>query len=145
MLLSIFNVLRTESLQILFYKFLLKWEKNEEDFGSSILFEAKKYYFVFDMRSFFSNGYIRNVISTLPSIVKIDVENDNVVSTSFNDVQFNVEIDNIHLTLLNVVNFNIYVHFNVDLTLCVVATSYQPKNNAKPSLKCFLGIILCEN
>ena len=30
---------------------------------------------------FFSNGHIRNVVSTLPNVVKIDVENDNVVST----------------------------------------------------------------
>ena len=125
MLLSIFNVLRIESLQILFYKFLLKWEKNEEDFGSSILFEAKKYYFVFDMRSFFSNGYIRNVISTLPSIVKIDVENDNVVSTSFNDVQFNVEIYNIHSTLFNVVNFK----FTSTSTLIWRCESLQPHTN----------------
>ena len=29
--------------------------------------------------------------------------------------------------------------FNVDLTLCDVATSYQPKNNVEPTLKCLLG------
>ena len=28
---------------------------------------------------FFSNGYIHNFVSTLPIVVKIDVENDNVV------------------------------------------------------------------
>ena len=31
--------------------------------------------------SFFSNSHICNVVSTLPNVVKIDVENDNVVST----------------------------------------------------------------
>ena len=42
-----FDVLRIfEALQIFFYKFLLKWGKNEEDFESSIFFEAQKYYFV---------------------------------------------------------------------------------------------------
>ena len=29
--------------------------------------------------------------------------------------------------------------FNVVLTLCDVATSYQPKNNVEPTLKCLLG------
>ena len=30
--------------------------------------------------------------------------------------------------------------FNVDLTLCDVVTSYQPKSNVEPTLKCLLGI-----
>ena len=30
---------------------------------------------------FFSNGDIRKVVSTLPNVVKIDVENEKVVST----------------------------------------------------------------
>ena len=38
------------------------------------------------------NGHIRNVVSTLPNVVKIDVENDNVVSTLSNVVEFNLEI-----------------------------------------------------
>ena len=85
--------------------------KNEEDFESSIFFEAQKYYFVFESRlNFFSNGHIRNVVSTLPNVVKIDVENDNVVSTLSNVVQFNVEIHNVVSTLLKVVNFNVDVH-----------------------------------
>ena len=128
-----------------FTNFSWNGKKMKKILGPAYYLKLKNIILFLTWGLFFSNGYIRNVISTLPSIVKIEVENDNVVSTSFNDVQFNVEIDNIHLTLLNVVNFNFYVHFNVDLTLRVVATSYQPKNNAKPSLKCFLGIILCEN
>ena len=87
---------------------------------------------------FFWNGYIRNVVSTLPN-VKIDVENKNVVSTLSNVFQFNAEIHNVVSTLLNVVGFNVDVH-NVDLTLCDVATSsYQPKSNVEPTLKCLLG------
>ena len=35
--------------------------------------------------------------------------------------------------------------FNVDLTLCDVATSYQPKNNVEPTLKCLLGVLLDRN
>ena len=56
---------------------------------------------------FFSNGHIRNVVSKLPNVVKMDVENDNVVSTLSNVVQFNVEIHNVVSTLLKVVNFNV--------------------------------------
>ena len=60
---------------------------------------------------FFSNGHIHNVVSTLPNIVKIYVENDNVVSKLSNVVQINVEIDNvIRYKLFNVVNFNVDVH-----------------------------------
>ena len=51
----------------------------------------------------FPDGHIRNVVSTLPNVVKIDVENDNVV-------QFNAEIYNVVSDLLNVVNFNFDVH-----------------------------------
>ena len=58
---------------------------------------------------FFSNGHIRNVVSILPNVLKITVENNNVV-------QINIEIDNIDSTLLNVVNFNVDVH-NVVSTL----------------------------
>ena len=80
-------------------------------------FEAQKYYFVFYSKSnFFSNGHIRNVVSTLPNAVKIDVENDNVVSKLSDVVQINVEIDNVDSTLLNFVNFNADVH-NVVSTL----------------------------
>ena len=69
-----------ETLQMFFYKFLLKRGKNEENFQSSIFFEAQKYYFVFESRLiFFSNCHIRNVVLTLPNVVKIDIENHNVV------------------------------------------------------------------
>ena len=65
---------------------------------------------------FFSNGHIRNVVSTLINVLKIDVENDNVISTLSNVVQINVEIDNVDSTLFNVVNFNVDLH-NVVSTL----------------------------
>ena len=80
----------------------LKMGKNEEDFESSVFFEARGLIF-------FSNGHIRNVVSTLPNVVKIDDEND-IVSTLSNVVQINVEIDNIDSTLLNVANFNVDIH-----------------------------------
>ena len=91
--------------------------KTEEDFESRIFFEAQKDYFGFELRFiFFPNGHIHNVISTLPNVVKIDVENDNVVSTLSSVVQFNVEIHNGVSTLLNFANFNVDVH-NVVSTL----------------------------
>ena len=69
---------------------------------SNIFFEVQKYYFAFESRLlfFFSNDHISIVVSTLPNVVKIDVENDNVVSTLSNVVQFNVENHNIVSTLL---------------------------------------------
>ena len=44
---------------------------------------------------FFSSGHIRNVVLTLPNVVKIDVENDNVVSTLPNVAQFNAGKHNV--------------------------------------------------
>ena len=130
MLFSIFDVLRIfEALQIFFYKFLLKWGKIEEDFESSIFLEAQKYYFAFESRlNFFSNGHIRNVVSTLPNVVKIDVENDNVVSTLPNVVQFNVVS-----TFLNVFNFNVDVH-NVLSTLIWCCAASRRHINLKTML-----------
>ena len=91
--------------------------KNEENFEPTLYFEAQKYYFVFELRlNFFSNGHIRNVVSTLPNVVKISIENDNVVSTLSFVVQFKVEKHNVVSTLFYVVKFNVDVH-NVVSTL----------------------------
>ena len=82
---------------------------------------------------FFPNGNIHNVVSTLPNVVKVDVEIENVVSTLLYVVQINVEIDNVDSNLFNVVNFNVDVNN-------VVSTSYQPnKYNLETTLKCLLG------
>ena len=116
---SIFDVLRFfEALQMFFYKFLLKWGKMKKNVESNIFFEVQKYCFVFESRLtyFFSNGHIRNVVSTLPSVVKTDVENDNNVSTLSNVAQFNVEKHNVVSTLFYVVSFNVDIH-NVVSTL----------------------------
>ena len=116
---SIFDVLRFfEALQMFFYKFLLKWGKMKKNVESNIFFEVQKYYFVFESRLtyFFSNGHIRNVVSTLPSVVKTDFENYNNVSTLSNVAQFNVEKHNVISTLFYVVSFNVDIH-NVVSTL----------------------------
>ena len=86
---------------------------------------------------FFSNGHIRNFVSTLPSVVKIDVENDIVVSTLSNVVQFNVEIRNVVSTLLNIVNFNVNVHNVVSTLIWHCATSRRDinlRNNVERTL-----------
>ena len=74
--------------------------------------------------------HIRNVVSTLPDILKIDFENDNVVSTLSNVVEFNVEIHNVVLTLLNVMNYNVDVH-NVVSTLIWCCATLQRHINLK--------------
>ena len=82
-------------------------KKNVE---SNIFFEVQKYYFVFESRFIFLFKWsFCNVVSTLPNVVKIDVEND-VVSMLSNIVQFNVEKHNVVSTLFYVVNFNIDIH-----------------------------------
>ena len=90
----------------------LKWGKNEENVESNIFFEVQRYYFVFEsmLIFFFSNNHIRNVVSTLSNVVKIDVENDNVVSTLSNIVQLNIEKNNVVSTLFYVVNFIVDIH-----------------------------------
>ena len=77
-----------------FYKFLLKWEKMKKILSPAYSFKLKNIilllnrvlisFFFFLIRVlfsffFFSNGHIRNVVSTLPNVLKIDVENDSVV------------------------------------------------------------------
>ena len=108
-----------------FTNFSWNGKKMKKILGPAYYLKLKNIILFLTWGLFFSNGYIRNVISTLPSIVKIEVENDNVVSTSFNDVQFNVEIYNIHSTLFNVVNFK----FTSTSTLIWRCESLQPHTN----------------
>ena len=77
---------------------------------------------------FFSNGHIRNVVSTLPNVVKIDVENDNVVSTLSNVVQFNVEKHNVVSTLFYVISFKVDKHNVVSTLIWRCATSRRHVN-----------------
>ena len=83
----------------------------KKDIESNIFFEVQKYYFVFEsmLIYFFSNGHIHNIVSTLPNVVKIDLENDNVVSTLSNVIQFNVEEYNV-VSTLSYVNFHVDIH-----------------------------------
>ena len=108
--------------------------KIEEDLETSIFLELQKYYFAFESRlNFFWNGHIRNVISTLLNVAKIDVENDNVDSALSNVVQFNVKIHNNVPTLLNVVNISVGVR-NVFSTLIWRCATSQRHINLKATL-----------
>ena len=127
---SIFDVLRIfEALQIFFYKFLLQWGKNEEDFESSIFFETQKSYFAVDSRLIiYSNDHIHNAVLTLPNVVKINVENYKYVCK-----QSCLKFTNSILKKqrwFDVVERSKFQRwrtqrcFDVDLTLCNVTTSY---------------------
>ena len=72
---------------------------------------------------FFWNGHICRVVSTLPNVVKINIENNNVVLTLSNVVQFNVETHNVVSTFLTVVNFNVDEHNVVSTLIWRCATS----------------------
>ena len=93
-----------------FYKFLLKWGKIKKILSLAYSLKLKKIILLLNWRLIFLNGHIHNVVSTLPNVVKIDVENDNVVSTLSNVIQFNVEKHKVVSTIFNVVNFNVDVH-----------------------------------
>ena len=112
--------------------FLLKWGKIEEDFETSTFIEAQKLKNIILLLNrgltFFWNGHIRNVVSTLANVVKIDIENDNVVSTLSNVNQFNAEIHKVVSKLLNVVNFNVDVRNIVSTLIWRCATSRRHIN-----------------
>ena len=82
---------------------------------------------------FYWNSHIRNVVSTLPNVAKIDVENDNVVTMLSNVIQFNVEIHNLLSTLLNVVDFNVDVR-NVGSKLIWRCATFRRHINLKTTL-----------
>ena len=84
--------------------FLLKWGKIEGDFESSIFLEAQKLKNIILLLNrgltFFWNGHIRNVVSTLANVNQFNVEIHNVVSKLLNVVNFNVDVHNIVSTLI---------------------------------------------
>ena len=140
MLFSIFDVLRIfETLQIFFYKFLLKREKSKADVQSRIFFEAQKYDFVLKRGLiFFQMVILARLFRRSPTLWKSKLK----ITTLFRYVQFNVEIHNIASTLFGVANFNIDLHNFISTLIwrCVVLRPHiQPKNNVELTLKCLLG------
>ena len=92
-----------EALQIFFYKFFLKWGKNE-DFETLWKSSLK--------------------MITLFRRCSIQLWN---IKRGFNVVE-----------RCKFQHWRTQHCFNIDLMLCNVATSYQPKNNVEPTLKCLL-------
>ena len=126
MLFSIFDVLRLfEALQMFFYKFLLKWGKDEENFESNIFFEAQKYYFVLESRLnfFFKWSYLQRCFDVAQRF-----ENRRWKWQRYFNVVLCCKFQSWHTQRC----------LNVDLTLCDIATSYQPKDNVELTLKCLL-------
>ena len=117
LLFSIFNVFRIfEALQIFFYKFLLKWEKIEEDFESSIFLEAQKVLFCFWIEDyfFFQMVIFATLFRRCPTLWMTTLKMTTLFGrfvTLFNS------------RLLNVVNFNFDVHNVVSTLLWRCATS----------------------
>ena len=115
MLFSIFDVLRIyEALKISFYKFLLKWGKNEH-FESTIFFEAQKYYFVCESRlNFFPKVIFATLFRRCPTLWKSTLK------------LFNSTLK--YTTLLSVVNFNVNIHNVVSTLIWRCATSRRHIN-----------------
>ena len=120
-------------MQVFFKIFFLKWERKRRRLWNSgwtlewsisscksFLCEAQIYYL-----TLFGNGHTHNLVSTLPNVVKIDVENGNVVSTFSQRFFINVKTNSVDLTLFDVVNTQ--------------RSHTQPKDNVEKTLKSLLG------
>ena len=104
----------------------LKWGKMKKNIESNIFFEVQKYYFVFESRLifFFKWSYLQRRFD----VVQCCKSRRWKWQRCFN-VVLRCKFQRWHTQRC----------FNVGLTLCDVATSYQPKINVELTLKCLLG------
>ena len=133
------------ALEVFFNIFHLKWGiKWRWLWNSSQKFEFS----VFNLKWFifvlYGNGHFLNVLSTLASVVKLDLENGKVVSTLPNVFHTKVDIHDVDLTLFDVVSLNVDTYNVVSTLTWPFPTSqriptYQPKDNVETTLKCLLG------
>ena len=116
----------------------LKMGKNEKNFESNLYFEAQKYYFVFELRLnfFFKWSYSQRCENRRWKWQRcFDVVLRCLIQRWKTQRCFNVVLR------CKIQRWRTQRCFNVDLTLCDVATSYQPKKqHVEPTLKCLLGI-----
>ena len=134
MLFSIFDVLRTfEALQIFFYKMGKNWGRfwvQHIPWSSKILFcfWIETYFFIIII--FFEMAKFGTLFRRCPALWK---------STFKMTALFRRCITLLHNFVSTVLNVD------VDLTLCDVATSYQPKSKVELTLKCLLGYRFCKH
>ena len=137
MLFSIFNILRIfETLPIFFYKFLLKWEKIQKDFESTIFLEAQKYYFAFESRLnfFFKWSYLQRFFDVPQRCENRRWKWQHCLRLFNSTLKYTTIFQRCKLQ-----GWHTQRCFDVDLTWCNVPTLYQLKSNVEPTLKCLLG------
>ena len=145
-LFSIFDDLKfSEAQQIFFYKFLLKWGKNEEDFESSIFFEAQKYYFVFESRLnfFFKRSYSQSCFRPCPTLWKSTLKMTTLFRrclTFFNSTLKYATLFK-HCWTLQITKLRYTTLFQRWFDVVRRRDSYQPKNNVEPALECLLRLM----
>ena len=103
----------------------------KKNVASNIFFKIQKYYFVFESRliHFFQMVIFATLFRRCPRLWKSTLK----MTTLFPRC----------LTLFSSTLKNTTLLQRCSMTLCDVATSYQPKNNVEPRLKCLLGIHAC--
>ena len=109
-------------------------KKNVEN---NIFFEVQKYYFVFESRLifFFQMVIFTTLFRRCPTLWKSTLK----LTALF--WRCSVQRWKTQRCFNVVLRCKFQRCFNVDLTLCDITTSYQPKNNVEPTLKCLLGSV----
>ena len=112
---------------MLFYKFLLKWGKMKKILSPAYFLKLKNIILYLNRGSiFFQMVIFATLFRRCPTLFS-SVWNTHCC--------FNV------VERCKLQRWRTQRCFNLDLTLCGVATSYQPNNNVEPTLKCLLGKI----
>ena len=117
----------------------LKWGKMKKNVESNIFFEVEKYYFAFESRLifFFKMVIFATWFRRCPTLWKSTVKMTTLFWRCL--MLFSSTLKNTTLfrrcSTLEFQRWHTQRCFNVDLTLCDVPTSYQPKNNVEPTLK----------
>ena len=129
-----------------FYKLLLKWIKNEKKIWVQQIIWSSKILFCFWIEAyfFFNWSYSQSCFDVAQRRENrrwkwqrlFDIVQRCSIQHSKTQRCFNV------VQCCKYQGWRTQRCFNIDLTLCDVATSYQPKSNAEPTLKCLLGFLL---
>ena len=123
----------------------LKWGKNEEKYRVQHILWSSKLLFCFwiDAYIFFQMVIFATLFRRCPTLWKSTLKMTTLFRccpTLFSSTLKTQRCFNVVLRC-KFQRWQTQRCFNVDLTLCDVATSYQPKNNVEPTLKCLLGCL----